>query len=100
METLEELLAQQVAIAKRVDEMRQRRRADAIANVQAAIAENGLTPSEVFGTTRAAKGPKTPKVSGKVAPKYRDPETGKTWTGRGKAPLWIAGKDKSIFLIP
>ena len=35
----------------------------------------------------------------KVAPKYRDPSTGKTWTGRGKAPLWLAGKDKASFLI-
>jgi len=34
-----------------------------------------------------------------VAPKYRDPATGKTWTGRGKAPKWIDGKDRSKFLI-
>src|SRR4029453_6995236 len=32
--------------------------------------------------------------------KYRDPETGKTWTGRGKPPNWIAAaKDRTPFLI-
>ena len=32
--------------------------------------------------------------------KFRDPKSGKTWTGRGKPPLWIAGaKDRQAFLI-
>ena len=32
--------------------------------------------------------------------KYRDPKSGKTWTGRGKPPLWIVGvKDRTPFLI-
>ena len=35
----------------------------------------------------------------KVAPKYRDPATGKTWTGRGRAPTWLDGKDRAQFLI-
>jgi DNA-binding protein H-NS len=34
-----------------------------------------------------------------VVPKYRDPETGKTWSGRGRIPGWIAGKDRNAFLI-
>lgn len=46
--------------------------------------------------------------SGKVAgskPKshveavYRDPVSGKTWTGRGRAPLWLDGKDRNDFKI-
>lgn len=33
-------------------------------------------------------------------PKYRDPATGKTWTGVGRAPAWIAAaKDRSKFLV-
>ena len=32
--------------------------------------------------------------------KYRDPKTGKTWTGRGKPPGWIAGvKSRAPYLI-
>ena len=38
-------------------------------------------------------------TGGKVAPKYRDPATGQTWTGRGKAPKWIDGKDRSNSLF-
>lgn len=34
----------------------------------------------------------------KPGAKYLDPETGRTWTGHGKAPRWIAGKDKALFL--
>jgi DNA-binding protein H-NS len=35
----------------------------------------------------------------KVAPKYRDPATGQTWTGRGKAPKWIQNEDREKFAI-
>jgi hypothetical protein len=32
--------------------------------------------------------------------KYRDPQTGKTWTGSGKPRNWIVGvKDREAFLI-
>lgn len=37
---------------------------------------------------------------GPVAKKYRDPETGSTWSGRGKEPLWLRGKDRTKFHIP
>lgn len=32
-------------------------------------------------------------------PKYRDPVTGTLWSGRGKEPLWIRGKDRAFFSI-
>jgi DNA-binding protein H-NS len=32
-------------------------------------------------------------------PKYRDPATGATWSGRGRAPGWIQGKKRERFLI-
>ncbi|MCX5543864.1 H-NS histone family protein [Paraburkholderia sp. CNPSo 3076] len=39
-------------------------------------------------------------VRGPQPPKYRDPKSGATWSGRGRAPAWIAGaKDPSKFLI-
>nr|WP_231748424.1 H-NS histone family protein [Burkholderia sp. ABCPW 14] len=36
----------------------------------------------------------------KRAPKYMDPETGRTWTGHGRPPQWMAGKDPDEFLLP
>lgn len=33
-------------------------------------------------------------------PKYRDPVSGNTWSGKGKIPQWINGKNRDDFLIP
>ncbi|WP_334002168.1 H-NS histone family protein [Burkholderia gladioli] len=45
-------------------------------------------------------GRRVPKrLAGQQPAKYRDPASGKTWSGRGKAPAWIAGKDRSAFEI-
>ena len=60
------------------------------------VSEFGLTERDVFPSGRRSGGTRT---GGKVAPKYRDPATGQTWTGRGKAPKWIDGKDRSKYLI-
>jgi DNA-binding protein H-NS len=39
-------------------------------------------------------------VRGPQMPKYRDPETGAMWSGRGRAPAWLADvKDRTAFLI-
>ena len=50
-------------------------------------------------STRASKTARKP-----VAPKFRDPESGATWSGRGRTPRWIveaeqSGKDRSSFAI-
>ncbi|QCP52470.1 histidine biosynthesis protein HisIE [Trinickia violacea] len=39
-------------------------------------------------------------VRGPQPPMYRDPKSGSTWSGRGRAPAWIAeAKDRNKFLI-
>lgn len=39
-------------------------------------------------------------VRGPQVPKYRDPATGATWSGRGRAPAWLANvEDRTAFLI-
>jgi DNA-binding protein H-NS len=42
------------------------------------------------GSKKARGGPR-----GSVAPKYRDPETGETWAGRGLKPRWLTAAMKS-----
>ncbi|KWO52150.1 hypothetical protein WM28_11820 [Burkholderia ubonensis] len=34
-----------------------------------------------------------------VAPKYWNPQTGQTWSGRGRQPRWLAGKDREQYRI-
>jgi DNA-binding protein H-NS len=70
-----------------------------LAEVPAEVAEYGLTEKDVFGGKRArGKGGASPKPAS--AARYRDSKSGATWTGRGRAPAWIAGaKDRTRFLI-
>ena len=43
---------------------------------------------------------KTPTGTAAVAAKYMDRKTGATWSGRGRAPAWIASaKNRDRFLV-
>ncbi len=95
-QTYKELLQQREALEKAIAQARQNEIAAAVAKVRDLVAEYGLTAQDVFPARAAKSGAKT---VAKVAPKYRDPATGQTWTGRGKAPKWIDGKDRSQFQI-
>jgi len=94
MTTLSTLLAQKAELERQIAEVRQSETTTAIAQARSIVAEYGLTEADIFG--KSSRAPKAPST---VAAKYRDPATGKTWSGRGKAPLWIAGKDRVAFAI-
>ncbi len=98
MSTLSELIKQREALEAQITQARQTELADAIGKVRALVAEHGLTAQDIFGGAK-----RSPKAAGAsknpVAPKYRDAATGQTWTGRGKAPKWIEGKDRAQFVI-
>ena len=98
MATLQEMIAQKEALEQQIAEAQRQAKADGIAKVRNLMTEHGLTVADL--SEGRASGKSAGKGKGqKVAPKYRDPETGKTWTGRGVAPNWIAGKDREAFLI-
>ena len=96
--TYKDLLQQREALEKAIADARHREVSVAVAKTRALVAEYGLTAHDVFPSGRTAKVAGT-KATVKVAPKYRDPATGQTWTGRGKAPKWIDGKDRAAFAI-
>lgn len=59
---------------------------------------DAASESKSVAATAAKRGKGQPK--GAQPPKYRDPKTGATWSGRGPAPAWLAAaKDRSKFLI-
>ena len=92
-----ELLAQQKALEAQIVSARQAELADVLSQVASLVDEYRLTEADVFGGRKAQA-----SVAGKTAgvgPKFRDPVTGATWSGRGKAPRWIAHQDRSQFLI-
>ena len=94
MSSYKELLAQRELLDKQIKEAVQREKADGIAKAKAIIEQYDLSASDLFSRKAGSK-----SGSGKVAPKYRSPSTGETWTGRGKAPKWIDGRDRSNYLI-
>lgn len=92
----QELLRQREALDAQIQQARDKEVATAVAKVRQLIADFGLTQFDVFPSGRRAK---TSSPASKVAPKYRDPATGQTWTGRGKPPRWIQGQDRAKFAI-
>ncbi len=84
MADLQALLAQRSTIDAQIRAVRASERAAAIATVRTLMSEHGLTPADI--AVRAASAPKSTR---KVAPKYRDPDTGSTWSGRGLKPKWL-----------
>jgi DNA-binding protein H-NS len=96
MTALADLIKQKEALEAQIANTRQSELTDAISKVKALVAEHGLTQKDVFGSSKGTK-----KSSGrsKVAAKYRDPSSGQTWSGRGKAPKWIDAQERSKFLI-
>jgi DNA-binding protein H-NS len=97
MATLQELIAQKEALEKLIQDTRQTELAEAISQVKGLISSFGLTQQDIFGSSRGTK--KVKAEGTKVAAKYRDPVSGKEWSGRGLAPKWLQGRDKSEFLI-
>ena len=85
------LLAKKAELDAQIAAAQAEAKAKAVTEARALIQEHGLTAADVFPAAKAKGSVGTPK--------YRDPATGSTWTGRGKPPNWINGKDRAPFLI-
>lgn len=86
MPTYQELLAQKAELEKQIEAARKQELADAIAKIKSLMAQYGITLADL-GAKAPAKGPSTKRS--KLPPKYRNPATGETWTGRGRQPKWV-----------
>lgn len=96
MSLYKDLLEQKAQLEQQIAQARETEIAQAVAEIRKMIETYGLTAEDIFpqGKARASK-----RTGEKVAPKYKDPATGQTWTGRGKPPKWIADKDREQFAI-
>ena len=97
MALLDELMVQREALDLKIIEARESAIADALIKVIALVTEYGLTAEDIFSKKRGRKAIGK-KAKTKVAAKYKD-ANGNSWTGRGRAPKWIEGKDRNKFLI-
>ncbi len=102
MSKLTELKKQIAALEAKAERIAKEEMASAIAKVKDIMAEFNLTIehlTQAVGGRRAAKKAKAKAKTASVA-KYADPKTGKTWSGFGRAPGWIAGaKNRDAFLV-
>ena len=122
METYKTLIAKIEKLKLKAEQIRQTEIKGVVGRIRDAMAHYGLTAEDlrlpgkagghagVAGKAATQTAIKTANKAGKArkanaaanpgAPKYRDPLSAKTWTGRGKPPNWIVGvADRSAFLI-
>jgi DNA-binding protein H-NS len=101
----QDLARQQAELERMIADQLKEQRASAIAQAKAIMTEFGLSLADIS----AGKPGRPPKnadgaAPSKVAAKYRDPATDKTWSGRGLKPRWLsealaAGKQLTDFAI-
>lgn len=95
--SVDELQKLQKDTAKAIASFEERKRADAMAELDAVAQKHGYKLADLVGGKKAAK-PAAP-------PKFRHPENASmTWSGRGRQPNWIkdglaAGKSLEDFAI-
>lgn len=80
------------AILLKVAEASDNDRALLLQRAGAKIKEHDLMAD--LGLKKKSSATTTPGV-----PKYKNPISNQTWSGRGYAPIWIKGKDRTQFLI-
>lgn len=96
MASYQEILGQIESLKQQAEEARKQEMASAIADIKRIMAQFGISPADLGFGGRAAK---AKGRTGTVAAKYRDPASGKTWSGRGRRPAWVValeGQGKSL----
>jgi DNA-binding protein H-NS len=112
MVTLDAINSKIAKLQKQAATIAEKQTSVGLVKIRDLMHKHGLTVADIEGfvskkrgrkpaATGAKGAEKTPRaVVHHVAPKYADPKTGATWSGRGLAPLWIRDvKDRSKFLI-
>ena len=111
MVTLDAINSKIAKLQKQAVAIAEKQSSVGLTKIRDLMKKHGLTVADIEGFVAKRRGRKPgtlAKAAAKapgavvhhVAPKYADPKTGATWSGRGLAPLWIRDvKDRSKFLI-
>ncbi|MBP0590381.1 H-NS histone family protein [Paraburkholderia sp. LEh10] len=105
MATLEKIQAQIVKLRAQAEVLAVKQSSGVLAKIRDIMEKHGLTTADIEAHIGGSKkrgrkpGVKVAVKKSVSAAKYRDPKSGATWTGHGRAPAWIANaKDRSKFL--
>ena len=87
---LPSLLAQKVELDKQITKAKAEEKAAVLAHIRSAMEQYEITAEELTAAPKRGRKPGSPDTVERkpVAPKYQLDD--KTWTGRGKQPLWVA----------
>lgn len=105
MATLESLQAKIKKLEQQAESLVTKQASSVIEKIRSLMAEHGLTTADIKAHERSKgrlgkTGTAATSKKSAVAVRYRDPKSGATWSGRGRAPLWIAGaKNRDKFLV-
>ena len=104
MSKYQELMQQAAELQRQAEEARKHELAAVITQIKGLIAEHHLSASDLGFHGRAGAAARARDGRGTAAPKYRDPASGSTWSGRGRKPRWLedalkAGHSADRFLI-
>ena len=105
--TLQEITAQIEQLQKQAELLRAKHKKPVIDAIMQAMRQFGITYQELrssLGEVGLLSGGNGGGKLGRVPPKYRNPKTGETWSGRGRTARWIVqaeqeGKSRDKFLV-
>lgn len=89
-----DLQSQIEKLQKQAEQAREKEVQSVVSQIRTMMSEYGIQPSDLGISSRRRRKSATP-----TAPKFQNPQTGETWTGRGRAPKWIEGKDRAKYAI-
>src|SRR5471030_361999 len=99
MSKLTALKKQIAALEAQAERIAKAEMSSAIAKIKDIMSEFNLTIEHLTQTVTGKQSAKATKAKKASVAKYVDPKTGKTWSGFGRAPGWIAGaKNRDAFL--
>lgn len=108
---VQSLLAKKADLAKQRDELDEllkshykEQRNGVIKSIKALMMEHGLSLEDLHLKSIGYRQNQGKAAGSSVPPKYKDPSTGATWSGRGRTPRWLVaaqaeGKSLTDFAI-
>lgn len=104
MATLESIQAKIAKLQTQAESMAETKSTAVLEKIRDLMEKHAVTVAHIKAFVGKRRGRKPGKAvivkQGASAAQYRDPKTGATWTGHGRAPAWIANaKDRTKFLV-
>jgi len=93
MNDLEQLIKQREELDRQIEQLHRDQREGVLNEIRRLMDLHNLTTEDLMIKPRRTGF----RVPAQV--KYRDPETGATWSGRGRAPRWLEGKDRAAYAV-